>query len=420
MKTNKRQFLSRLRHMGVTVTLALLMLALSLAVLQWTVFARFKSSGEGGCGNFVDAVTAAENGDTIVQMVDPRNSDGATITKNLVIQGGWLPPGGGCTEANQTFTDTTDLLAAGFTFNAPLTRSGLFYGSGPVITIDPSVISLTVQHMVFEQQGFTTVQGGGISGVISNGAKIRLENIIINNSNSTDQGGGLYLEVRGGSQLVISDSLFALNNGGSSGGGFEIRVYDNSRVLIHNTRVTSNTAITGGGGRIMIDTGVVTVANSTFADNTAGTGSDLAIESTGSGPATVYLRNSTTGELYTSGDGLTVFNQQIFLPLVLKSSGLSAAISNISLSGSTYVVNFTTSGFTPQLPGQHVHFFFNTVPANEAGVSGSGPWKVYGSSSPFTGYTTADKPSAATQMCVLVANPNHSVQQGTGNCYPLP
>jgi hypothetical protein len=286
-----------------------------------------------------------------------------------------------------------------------------------VLTIDPSVVTLTLQHLIIEQRGVTTTIGGGISGVISDGAKVRLENVVFTNSTTTDKGGGLYLEVRGGSQLVISDSLFSLNSSGA-GGGFEIRVYDNSQVLIHNTQVTSNSAITGGGGRILIESGVVTLKDSTFTGNQAsgGSGGDLAIESIGSGPATVYRFNSTIGDLDSE---LPVFDTQLFLPIVLKNHP-PAVITGISLSGSTYVVAFQTLGFTPQLPGKHVHFFFDTVPPEQAGVPGSGPWEVYGGSSPFTGYTTADKPAGATEMCILVANSNHSVQPGTGNCYPLP
>jgi uncharacterized repeat protein (TIGR01451 family) len=97
-----------------------------------------------------------------------------------------------------------------------------------------------------------------------------------------------------------------------------------------------------------------------------------------------------------------------------------AQISGISLSGDDYAVTFQTYGFVSQMPGQHVHFFFDTVPPEEAGVPGAGPWFVYAGSSPFTGYGPADRPQGANQMCILVANQDHSVIQGTGNCYDLP
>lgn len=96
-----------------------------------------------------------------------------------------------------------------------------------------------------------------------------------------------------------------------------------------------------------------------------------------------------------------------------------ARINNITVQYDLYAVDFETFGFEPQLPGQHVHFFFNTVPFTEAGLPGQGPWIVYGEPSPFTGYSVADR-GAATQMCILVANPDHSVQLNTGNCFDLP
>lgn len=100
---------------------------------------------------------------------------------------------------------------------------------------------------------------------------------------------------------------------------------------------------------------------------------------------------------------------------------LYVRINSITLNAAyQYVVEYETFGFTEQLPGQHIHFFFNTVAPEQAGVPGNGPWKIYGGPRPFTGYTFDNKPSAATQMCALVANANHTVVAGSGNCVNLP
>lgn len=108
-------------------------------------------------------------------------------------------------------------------------------------------------------------------------------------------------------------------------------------------------------------------------------------------------------------------------PLPTAPTGPYVRINNITVNqSSAYVVEYETFGYTEQLPGVHVHFFFNTVAPENAGVPGSGPWILYGGPRPFTGYTTNDRPGAATQMCALVANANHSVQLNTGNCYNLP
>ncbi len=114
----------------------------------------------------------------------------------------------------------------------------------------------------------------------------------------------------------------------------------------------------------------------------------------------------------------------VYLPLITSGTAappaLSATITGISLVGNQYHVAFQTTGFTSDVMHTHVHFFFNTVPPEQAGVPGAGPWYVYGGGSPFTGYGTADRPQAAAQLCILVANHDHSVILGSGNCMNLP
>ena len=98
-----------------------------------------------------------------------------------------------------------------------------------------------------------------------------------------------------------------------------------------------------------------------------------------------------------------------------------ARINGITISDQgKYVVDYETFEYTETLPGQHVHFFFNSVIPEQAGMPGSGPWILYGGPRPFSDYAPADRPPAATQMCVLVANADHSVRQESGNCYTLP
>jgi hypothetical protein len=97
-------------------------------------------------------------------------------------------------------------------------------------------------------------------------------------------------------------------------------------------------------------------------------------------------------------------------------------ITGIGLDGNTYVVDYEVHNF-PESPQLHVHMFFDTVPPENAGAPGSGPWELtwgpYGDP-PFRKYGVANRPGGAIQMCSLVANPNHSVQMGTGNCVDLP
>ncbi|MFQ5576016.1 MAG: right-handed parallel beta-helix repeat-containing protein [Anaerolineae bacterium] len=429
---------SRLNRVAAAVAAATLALALSLVLLRLEALAGWAVSGARGCGLFIEAVRNAQNGDTIVPMLPERTSDGAVITKSITIHGGWFPPQAGCSTENKVFTDTADLLAAGFTYHAPLSRSVLVYDRGPVITIDPAVVTLTVQHMSFKQLAVTNTVGGGITGVISDGAEVRLENVMLAGSAVLSRGGGLYLELRGGSRLVISDSFIMSNTAGISGGGFEIHLFDGSELVIDNTQVSSNTAAGGGGGgQIVVHSGAVSITNSAFFDNQAAAGSSLSIEGAGGGPATVRLNGNTfngntlpgAGELFAGGGLLLSGNNlhTVFLPAVLNNVPF-ARITGITLNGDTYDVAFKTIGFTAEyLPGKrHLHFFFSNVPPSEAGVPGSGPWKLYPAQqgdpapSPFTGYKQSDNTAGASQMCVLIANFDHTVQQGTGNCVALP
>jgi hypothetical protein len=102
-------------------------------------------------------------------------------------------------------------------------------------------------------------------------------------------------------------------------------------------------------------------------------------------------------------------------------AGRQARITGITIQGGAYAVEFQVFGFQPDVRARHVHFFWDTVPPTQAGVpANSRNWILYDTPSPFTGYKVAAKPAAARQMCILVANQDHSVNQDTGNCMDLP
>jgi hypothetical protein len=75
----------------------------------------------------------------------------------------------------------------------------------------------------------------------------------------------------------------------------------------------------------------------------------------------------------------------------------------------------------PGHPGTLHPFFWDTIPPTKAGSpTKSSNWILYDGSSPFLEYKVKDRPAGAKQMCVLVANHDHTVVQKTGNCWPLP
>jgi hypothetical protein len=95
-------------------------------------------------------------------------------------------------------------------------------------------------------------------------------------------------------------------------------------------------------------------------------------------------------------------------------------IVGVALDGENYVVNYETLAFIESMASRHIHFFFNTISAEDAGVPGQGPYLLYGGPRPFREATIFDHPAEATQICALVANPDHTVIPDSGNCYDLP
>jgi serine/threonine-protein kinase len=95
-------------------------------------------------------------------------------------------------------------------------------------------------------------------------------------------------------------------------------------------------------------------------------------------------------------------------------------ITAIKRRGSQYEVQYETTGFTEKMPWMHIHFFFNNVAPEQAGKPGRGPWIMYGGPRPFTGYSISQTPEGASQLCALVANADHTVILGSGNCVDLP
>lgn len=166
-------------------------------------------------------------------------------------------------------------------------------------------------------------------------------------------------------------------------------------------------AVVGGGAAAIF------LAAVAFALLTSDGGNDPNSGDDGEPTATTSAANPTTGG---AAPTTAAANTPIYTPTT---TGKHAEITGITVSGGVYVVQYTTNYPTP-IDGDHVHFFFDTVKVSDAGLPGGGPWFVYYGPSPFLGYKTTDKPAAATKMCILVANPNHSVQQNTGNCWQLP
>jgi polar amino acid transport system substrate-binding protein len=106
-------------------------------------------------------------------------------------------------------------------------------------------------------------------------------------------------------------------------------------------------------------------------------------------------------------------------------------ITEITLgSNGRYEVYYETHNYNPLISTdpayQHIHFFYNVYAPETVGVAGvgdsvgGGSWILHDTPSPFTQFTTGNRPGGATQICALVANSDHSILLDTGNCVEIP
>ena len=99
----------------------------------------------------------------------------------------------------------------------------------------------------------------------------------------------------------------------------------------------------------------------------------------------------------------------------------SVTISGVTLDEEgRYVAAYETTGLPEDMTDQHLHFYFDNVPAEEAGAPATGPWLRHYGPSPFTGFAAEDRPENAGQLCAQVTNPDHTPLASTAHCAPLP
>lgn len=144
-------------------------------------------------------------------------------------------------------------------------------------------------------------------------------------------------------------------------------------------------------------------------------------------PVTTAPTTATTAAATTTTDAATTTTVP---PQVCGASGLCAGITSIVFTADKkFVVTYAVTGFVPSIPGKnHVHFFYNTVKAADAGMPGKGPWDIWdleagGGKLVFTDFDSTNftkfNALGATAICVGVANHDHSIQVDTVQCMPL-
>jgi hypothetical protein len=252
----------RLWQFSLALLLAGLLLVVSLTVLYLNAQAKAARSGAFGCGALNQAkVDALAPGDTMMMMEFETNTDGpVTLSKGIIIQGGWLPKLGGDCQTDSSsnslpeyFNTITEALVY-FDYD-PDVRSALpapsdySLPSGPIMIISPSLTStLTLKQLQFDSGNFDPSERG-LTGVISKSARVKLDQITFANSsvNPASNGTGLGLTITGG-RLEITKAEFNQNMAQADGGGARLILQNGGVVVITQALFTNaNNAQRGAG-----------------------------------------------------------------------------------------------------------------------------------------------------------------------------
>jgi uncharacterized repeat protein (TIGR01451 family) len=125
-----------------------------------------------------------------------------------------------------------------------------------------------------------------------------------------------------------------------------------------------------------------------------------------------HVLNGTGKVFFPNGFDVNAIGWKINLnPTISTVPKPKVVINQITPNGTNLNIDFTTTDYTNTPGGIHTHFYFNT----EANTVVN---KMYSGPSPYALSLTAVPPSA-TQICAIVANPNHTIIPDTGNCVDL-
>ena len=108
-------------------------------------------------------------------------------------------------------------------------------------------------------------------------------------------------------------------------------------------------------------------------------------------------------------------------------TGRCVFITGMTRNSNEIVVTYETVGYEPDIDGgpesRHIHFYFNTVPVDQAGLPATGPWVVYDvddNGEYVYRFPDSEIPDGATELCASAANVNHGLDDHLQDCATLP
>ena len=95
-------------------------------------------------------------------------------------------------------------------------------------------------------------------------------------------------------------------------------------------------------------------------------------------------------------------------------------LTNIREEDGNYVIDYRIVGFALAPIGVHLHFYFNNITENDAGIGGTGPYIEYDGLPPFVYEAPDETPFGATQVCAVMAGRLHQIRPGSSSCIDIP
>jgi hypothetical protein len=229
--------------------------------------------------------------------------EGCTIANNAADGGGGgIMNGGG----NLTLIDSS--VTNNFATNAFSSGGGI--GNVGTLTLNHTLIS-----------GNSSSSSGGIS---NSGAMTLIDSTISSNTANNGNGGGI---ANGGTMTLIGSTI-SNNKASADGGGVATSSF--RRVAIISSKISGNIATAGSGGGIAnIESGILTLSNTTVADNTSGHGGGGLYND-----GDLKLTNSTVSS-NTANFGGGIFNN-LHSPLTLINSTITENKANNGRGGAIY------------------------------------------------------------------------------------
>lgn len=286
-----------------------------------------QNTNDAGTGSLRDAITIANEGDTIRfnSSLIAMGSDTIKLASELYLNKGLVLKG---------LYNTTDTLFISGEDSVGIFNINLDSASNKTLIIDSfflikgyntsgggingrGIDFFLIDNSIIKNCRAFAASGGGVS--LSSCKKITFLNSIISNNISSSSGGGIILF---SSDSLVVNNLILSNNQCSTGIGGGITCFSNITSTIKNSSIINNIAKSGGGG--IYTNGILKITNTTIVKNKViSSGSGGGIASISSNSSLTIINSTITNNTIFSGTG----------------DGIASLSSSITIKGSIVAFN---------------------------------------------------------------------------------